>query len=163
MPGTIAYYELFSLMDATRLLRSGWLLHLFINDFQPDEHSSYGQFVEPSWEGYAPRALTQWSTAWGSYDGVVMSQDLLHTFSNGTGPFSDTVYGYFLSGPSSSYVGAERHSGPGVPMLTPGSTYSVQPRVSMGNAWRPPGSGGAKATRFPLLSLTSHQGKGVPS
>lgn len=138
MPGTLSTSELVDLLSATGLDRSSWVLRLFVNDFQPDAFSTIADFVEASFGGYSPITLNGWGPVLLAGTDMAMVQEQSRQFMAGTAPFDQVVYGYYLTKPTNYYVGAERHSGPGVPMNAAGATYSVQVKVSMKNAWAPP-------------------------
>jgi hypothetical protein len=97
--------------------------HIFVNNITPGFGTLISSFVEASWPGYSPVAVSGWAPAtWAPPDAMV--QALGPVSFTVTGVSSVILYGYFITDGSGAYVWGERDLNAPV-TLQPGQTYSV--------------------------------------
>lgn len=116
-------------LDSTRALRNTLTLKLFVNDYTPLVTSEAIDFVEATFDGYAPQATTLWSLAFINASNQAESTEAVRVFIRATTGVAETVYGYYLVDGAGDLVFAERNPAGGTPIATAGDTYAVLPRM----------------------------------
>lgn len=103
-------------------------LHLYVNNFSPDENSTLLDFEECSLLGYAIEtlALGDYSFSAAGQDALADHANLVYDFPNGN-PSGVTLYGYFLTNfVSDVLIGAELFVTP-IPVNPSGDTFTFHP------------------------------------
>jgi len=79
-------------------LFDGAKVHLYANDFTPDDQSVIGDFVEATYTGYAPSTVVVWSAAGYAPNGRPTLPGGTKTFVSGSPLLiANTVYGYYVT------------------------------------------------------------------
>jgi hypothetical protein len=106
-------------------LPSPTVVHLFVNDYIPDETSVIGDFTEATFPGYSPAPATWPTPAFLNMDGQAEIDAINASTFSSTGTSIQTAYGYFVDdGSLTTCLWAERFSSP-VPFMLSGSFVSV--------------------------------------
>lgn len=104
-------------------------LHLFKNNFVPDENSDVTDFVQANFSGYASQATTTWGIPFIDVDRGRMNE-VIHDFVHNGGGVSNDIYGYYMLYADGSLAFAERNDLAPVP-VGPTVTYSVLPTYTL--------------------------------
>lgn len=107
-------------------------LRLYVNDFTPSITTSSADFVEASYDGYAPLALDAWPAPFVNTNNYAESDHPTLTFQVGPGGGSDQSFGYWVTDASRTYLAAERFALSPAPMNVPGATCPVTVRLLSG-------------------------------
>lgn len=108
-----------------------YVLHLYVNNYTPDDSSVAGNFTEASFPGYASITLNTWGTPFtnGSNKGEIDETDRVFTRTAGAG--SQDVYGYYITTGPGVLGWAERNPSGPVTIATTGDIYAVLPRFTL--------------------------------
>lgn len=108
-------------------------LRLFVNDIVPDPHAGVSQFVDPSYSGYAPIALTQFPQPYLNANDQGETVHPTVTFVVGPGGGSESAYGYWITDQADTFLLAERFELGPVDLTLPGAMCPLAVRLLSGN------------------------------
>lgn len=114
------------LMESLRTaLPAGLLLHLYVNDYNPDLTTDEAALVEATFPGYSAVGITFGAAPFLNGDGQAEIDASPPAAFNSTGPSSQTAYGYWIdNGVATTVLIAERFSSP-VNFNAPGQFLQV--------------------------------------
>jgi hypothetical protein len=103
------------------------VLHLYENNYTPDETSTIASFTETTKQGYTPRTLagTGWTTTTGAATTAVYSEV---TFNFTT---SATIYGYYVTSTTGALLWAEKFGEQPFNLPTGGGTIAISSRIEL--------------------------------
>lgn len=110
----------------------GCSLSLFANDYTPLVNSVRTDFIEPTWDLYAPLLLGPWGTVFLNPDDNGETDYPIVEFTVGPLGGSATIYGYFVVNPAGYVIFAERNPAGGVLVSGYGDKFPLLPRFQAG-------------------------------
>lgn len=104
--------------------------HLFQNDYTPIDGSILSNFLEASFDGYAPVDANGWS------DPLFVSpraliQATACNYAKSAGSIGNLIYGYYILDQAGNLLWAERDPSAPVPMNVDGNVYVIVPRLTI--------------------------------
>lgn len=117
-----------------RLLQ--WLstleIRLFVDPSSLSTIETFAEFTEPSFAGYAPQKLDQWSGNFLNPDDQGEVDEQVHFWRVLTTGASNAIQGYFVTDENGYAIWAELNPAGPVVLRSTGDTYSVLPRLMCG-------------------------------
>lgn len=127
VPTEAGVYCLNRLLDAVTTY-----VHLFRNDYTPDDTTTLASFVECSFDSYNVQYERYWTNAIAFYDVPTSWGEPLIWTAASTLNMPQTIYGYWITdGASGSLLWCERAPAP-VTLAGAGAQVILQPRIQLG-------------------------------
>ncbi len=102
------------------------IVHLYTNNFTPDEDTVLSDLTEATFPGYNPSAWTFDLETFVAH--VYRCFALANVFTRGAGGGGDMIYGYYVTdNTDTTLLWAERDPAAPLDMTIPGATYTVFP------------------------------------
>jgi|HubBroStandDraft_4_1064222.scaffolds.fasta_scaffold38059_2 hypothetical protein len=122
-----------SLLSFSRPYLQLCYLRLYTNMVTITPQSVYSDFAEPVGGWYAPILLDNWSVPYINSNSQGEIDEDIHSYLVGSSFADESIYGYWVSDNFSLLAWAEADPNAPVSMAVPGDTYSVRPRLVMGD------------------------------
>lgn len=128
VPVVAGVYSLNRLLDAVTTY-----VHLYVNDYTPDDTTTLGSFTEASFDSYVVQLEKYWTNAISFYDVPTSWGEPLIWTAASTLALPQTVYGYYVTdGVAGSLLWCERAPTPAV-LASAGAQVMLQPRIQWGS------------------------------
>lgn len=119
-------------LDCVDVLRSAWngeacQLHLFQNDYTPDDDTDVGDLTEADFDDYASQDCNDWSSPITDIAGKAFTIEQVHQWVLSSPPSTgNTIYGYYFTRADGTLVFAERFTS-SAPMTSSGDQITLTP------------------------------------
>lgn len=107
-------------------------LKLYVNNHTPIVTDTAAAFTEPSGSWYTAVLLSSWGAAFVNGSNQGETDEVVHTYTASGTVVSEDVYGYFVTDGSGNLAWAEINVLGPQPMSAPGLSFSVRPRLMVG-------------------------------
>jgi hypothetical protein len=121
------------LLDRWEDLLRKCTLHLYVNDHEPREDDTRGNYAEPEDPWYEPALLEAWQPAFINAEGKGEKDHDYVIFPWYPPAVVTLIYGYFILDFFGYLLAAERDPSAPVNLGAPGQTYVVKPRLTLRN------------------------------